>query len=234
MVLRIRFPILLLTGCAVLLLGYTALGVGGIKSALRYESPLQMMIIDAGHGGADGGAVGVNGVLESNLNLAIALKMNSIAHLYGITTAMTRYSSEIHYPNDADTIAKMKISDQNERLRLIQDCPHGILISIHQNFFPSPSPSGIQVFYGHNASSKEFGELLQGQFTEYLCPENNRVAVEIDEKIYLMRHCNNTAVLVECGFLSNPYEVELLQSEAYQQKLAAVIVGTYIMYTLNL
>lgn len=196
-----------------------------------YEPPLSVLIIDPGHGGADGGAVNANGVQESTINLAIALKLNSLCHLYGISTVMTRDSEDLDYPENADTIAKMKVADQQARLRRIQDFPQGILFSIHQNFFPTALPNGVQVFYGHSEESRELGVLMQERLRNILCPDSRRVAAEIDNKIYLLKNCNCTAVLIECGFLSNPKEAELLQTENYQRKIASILVSGYLEYT---
>lgn len=190
-----------------------------------------VLIIDAGHGGADGGAVGVNGVIESNVNLQIALKLESLCHLFGVSTAMTRNTDEIIYPDEADTIAKKKSADQSARLQLIQEIPQGILFSIHQNNFPTASPHGVEVLYGHSESSRAVGELLQQNLTAALCPDNRRVAAEIRDEIYLLRECECTAVLIECGFLSNPAEAMLLQTEEYQIKIAAVLLASYLQYT---
>ena len=231
MVIRVQFKYLFTVVFlgAIVLIGCINLSVK-IHNTAAYDSPLDVLIIDAGHGGADGGAVGIDGTLESYLNLHIALKLQSICHLYGVSTVMTRDSEKINYPEDADTLAKMKSADQNARLRLIQDYPHGILFSIHQNYFPSQSPSGVQVLYGHDGASREVGELLQRNLTAVLCPDNRRVATEIDENIYLLRKCDCTAVLIECGFLSNPDESAQLKTENYQRKIASVLLASYLQY----
>jgi len=201
------------------------------QNAVSFDSPLELLIIDPGHGGADGGAVGIDGIIESQINLQIALKLESMCHLFGVTTVMTRDSEEIEYPADADTIAKMKLADQNARLRLIRDYPHGILFSIHQNYYPSEKPNGVEVLYGHSEDSREVGQLLQYNLTAALCPNSRRVAAEIKDEIYLFRECGCTAALIECGFLSNPTEAELLQTENYQKKIAAVLLASYLQYT---
>ena len=197
---------------------------------LTDKSNLPILIIDPGHGGEDGGAVSVDGIRESDINLSISLKLNSISHLYGVTTVMTRTSDSIVYPTDAITVRERKTADQKMRLGLIQDYPNAILYSIHQNYYPSTIPSGIQVLYGHNENSKQIGNLLHQNLTAALCPQNRRVAMEIDQSIYLMKHCECTAVLIECGFLSNPDEATLLQSDMYQKKLSAIMLSVYLEY----
>lgn len=147
---------------------------------------------------------------------------------------MTRETEEIQYPEEADSIAKMKLADQNARLRLIRDYPHGILFSIHQNCYPSARPKGVQVFYGHTEESREVGELVHQNLQTALCPESRRVASEISKDIYLLKHCGCTAVLVECGFISHPEETRLLQTDAYQRKISVVLLASYLQYANDL
>lgn len=189
-----------------------------------------VLVIDAGHGGADGGAVASDGTLESDVNLGIALRLEALARFCGVPTEMTRSTSEIDYPAEAETLAAKKKADQNARLALLDACPGAVLLSIHQNFYPAASPRGIQVFYGGAEGSRELAEGLQVALTETLCPDNRRVAEPIDEDIYLMRKASCRAVLVECGFLSNPEELERLKSETYETKLALVMLGAYMQY----
>ena len=189
------------------------------------------LIIDAGHGGDDGGTVGVDGVKESKINLEIAQRLHLLAKLCGISTVMTRDSQEIDYPQEAHSIAERKLFDQKSRLSLIQDYPHGILYSIHQNAYPNENVSGIQVFYGHDDKSRNLGVLLQSSFNNTLGVQSRRLAAEISDKIYLMKHCNCTGILVECGFLSNSEECKLLQNDSYQKKLSAVMLGAFMEYT---
>lgn len=221
--------------CLILLICICVSMIGGQKmlpsETIGYDTPLTVLLIDPGHGGADGGAVGINGIIESEINLSIGLKLRSLCRLYGVPCIMTRESNEIAYPDEADTVAKKKLFDQKERLRLIRDNPHGILFSIHQNFYPSSNPSGVEVLYGHNESSREVGELLQRNLTAVLCPHSRRIAAEISDDIYLLRECQCTAALIECGFLSNPAEAALLSSESYQAKIAAVLLASYLQYT---
>lgn len=189
-----------------------------------------VLIIDAGHGGEDGGAVAPDGTLESNINLDIALRLKALADFWGIETVMTRSTSDLPYPPEAETLSAKKKADQNERLELINRTPDGILLSIHQNFYPADSPWGIQVFYGQESGSNIFAAKLQENMTAQLCPENKRLAEAIGDEIYLMRRAACPAVLVECGFLSNPSDREKLCSESYQTELAAVMLSSYLQY----
>ena len=201
------------------------------REVLRREpTSLRTLIIDAGHGGADGGAVGIDGTPESPINWQIAIKLQSLSKLCGIPIVMTRNSETIDYPSDATTISEKKISDQQARLRLIRDYPNGILYSIHQNAYPNKSISGLHVLYGHNESSRNLGNLLQSQFNEFLSDKSRRVAAEISDDIYLMRNCECTAVLIECGFISNSTDCKLLQTDTHQKKLAVIMLGGYLQF----
>ena len=197
---------------------------------MEYDDPYAVLIIDPGHGGYDGGASTSDGVKESEINLAISLKLNTICHLYGIPTVMTRNSETIDYPSDATTIAQCKKADQEQRLRLIRDYPYGILFSIHQNYYPAPQPSGVQVLYGHDEKSCQLGQILQTNLCRGLCPDCRRLASEVDEDIYLMKHCGSVSALIECGFLSNIYESKQLQNNAYQLKIATILLSSYMEY----
>ena len=185
------------------------------------------LIIDAGHGGADGGAVAADGSVESEINLSIARRLDMLAGLVGINTVMTRESESIEYPENAATVREMKRADQKARIELINSVPSGVLISIHQNFYPDPGPSGSQVLYASTQGSRELGEATHGLLVSSLCPDNRRVAAPVDESIYLMRSVRCPAILVECGFISNANELAKLKSGEYQSKLAAVLLSAY-------
>lgn len=192
------------------------------------ERPL---IIDAGHGGADGGAVAADGTIESGINLDIALNLQTICNLYGVNVVMTRTEDDIAYPEQAKTIAEKKVADQKARLRLIRDYPNGIFMSIHQNHYPSSSVSGIHVFYGHSLASKQLGDLLQNNMNDIFLPATKRVAAEISDDIYLMKHAECPAVLIECGFLSNANDLSQLKNDSYRKKLAMVLFASYMQYS---
>jgi N-acetylmuramoyl-L-alanine amidase len=197
--------------------------------AAQNERPV--LIIDPGHGGADGGAVAPDGTLESDINLDIALRLEALAAFWGVETVMTRSTAEIDYPAEAESLAAMKRADQNARIALINETPGAVLFSIHQNNYPASSPWGIQVFYGAVTDSSVLAETLQENLTGQLCPDNRRVAEPIDEGIYLMRKAQCQSVLVECGFLSNPNDLEKLESDGYRTQLAAVMLASYLQYT---
>ena len=193
-----------------------------------------VLILDPGHGGEDGGAVSNGGVVESVINLDIAVKLRDICALFGVSPVMTRESEEIDYPDDAGSISQKKTADQKGRVALINSYDYAVLISIHQNKFPSSSPFGAQVLFNDKGDSSDFATSLQTQLIEKIDPSNYRTAAKIQDTIYLMKNINCPGVLVECGFLSNPNEEALLQTDAYRLKLAMVIASSYFdHYVLN-
>ncbi len=198
------------------------------KRVSKAQEPL--LIIDPGHGGEDGGAVGADGSKESEINLAVALKMDALCGFLGVESVMTRYSESLDYPKSATTIRAKKIADQKARIELINSTPNAVLISVHQNTYPSAKPSGGQALYGKVEGSQALAELIQSNITLSIDADNTRAAAKISDDIYLMKKAECPAVLVECGFMSNPTELELLKTEEYQTKLAAVFVASYTQF----
>ena len=189
-----------------------------------------VLIVDAGHGGLDGGASTAGGVTESTINLEIAQKLAFLARFFGVETVLTRTAEELDYPDEAGTVRQKKVWDQKQRIALIKGTENAVLISIHQNKFPDARPRGTLALYAKTEGSKDFGELTHAMLIETLNPENRRVAAPVSESIYLMRSVNCPAVLVECGFLSNPEEAALLCDGGYQIKLAAVLLASYAAF----
>ncbi len=192
-----------------------------------------VLIIDAGHGGLDGGASSSDGMLESTVNLAVAKKLEFLSQFFGFRTVMTRTDDELDYPEGAVTVREKKNWDQKTRAELIASVPNAVLISIHQNIYPDPRPYGSQVLYGAAQGSHELGELTHNLLIETLNPENRRVVEPISDKIYLMRKAQCPAILVECGFMSNPQESKLLADDRYRTKLAIVLLASYMGYMQN-
>lgn len=190
----------------------------------------KVLIIDPGHGGADGGAVAEDGSKESEINLSISLKIEKLCGFLGIENVMTRSSEQLEYPKTADTIRKKKIADQKARLAIVNSVPNAVLISIHQNIYPSNMPTGAQVLYSKNEGSRELAEQMQQSLVSQLDLANRRCAAQISDDIYLMKNAECTAVLVECGFISNSEELAQLKSQSYQKRLASVILASYTQF----
>jgi N-acetylmuramoyl-L-alanine amidase len=181
-------------------------------------------ILDAGHGGADGGAV-AGTIIESGINLDITLKLEAILGLCGEISVLTRETDDIDYPGDADTLRKKKRYDSNSRVKLIAGVENGVLVSIHQNKFSQASASGAQVFYSKTEGSLELAEKVQAALRTALDPDNKKQPAKIPDTVYIMRTAKCPAILIECGYISNPGEARLLLTEAYQMKVAVAIAS---------
>lgn len=189
------------------------------------------VIIDAGHGGVDGGAISCSGVLESKINLEISLRLEDLLHLLGIRTQMIRTDDRSVY-TEGNSIAAKKVSDLKERVRIVNDTENAVLISIHQNTFPDSRYSGAQVFYGKGQGSQELAKSMQSSFVSVLNPGSNRKCKK-GSSIYLLENVKCTAILVECGFLSHPAEEARLRDQVYQQQICSVIATTLSTFLSN-
>lgn len=196
-------------------------------SPQRFAS--RVLIIDAGHGGEDGGAVSVTGTHESHINLAIALKMEQLCGLFGVDTVMIRTEDRSLKDDSAHTLAEMKRSDLKNRVDLINGTSNAVLISIHQNYFTG-SNHGAQVFYAPTQGSEAWAKYCQSMLVTAVDPQNHRQSKQITKDIYLMNHIECPAILVECGFLSDHDEALRLEDSGYQTKLAITILTSYITY----
>ena len=192
------------------------------------------VIVDAGHGGDDGGAIGINGTVEKDINLDIALKLEKILKFYGFNVIMTRTQDVMTCDDGLDSLRKRKISDIHNRFELMRKNPDAIFISVHQNKFEDSSQHGTQVFYsGNDERSKELAEAIQTSVTLTLQRKNDRVVKKSGSGIYLLYHAKIPAVLVECGFISNSDEVKKLKDESYRMKLAILIADGLLKYLSN-
>ena len=182
------------------------------------------LIIDAGHGGEDGGAVGVNGEFEKDINLKIAFALRDMALSAGYDTVMTRTEDILLYDRNVDYKGRKKALDLLARVKIAQKYENAVFISIHMNAFPQEKYSGLQVYYSKNHPlSEEIAKEIQDGARANLQKENNRKIKPAGSNIYLLDRITLPSVLVECGFLSNFEECALLSSEDYQQKLALSI-----------
>ena len=218
----VPFYVLVFTGCLML----TVFG-SRVVTVMSESTPLEgrrCIVIDPGHGGVDGGATSCTGVLESKLNLEIAMRLNTLLQLLGYDTSMIRTTDESVY-TQGETIAAKKVSDLKQRVKLVNETDNALLISIHQNQFTDSQYSGAQVFYTNSANSERLAKNLQATLITSLNPGSNRQAKKASG-IYLMEHIECTGILVECGFLSNPEEEAKLRDSEYQKKLCSIIAVT--------
>ncbi len=217
--------------CVVSLWGAHALSDAGSAAAVwaGEEETGVTVIIDAGHGGEDGGALSANGVRESGVNLEISLRLRDLLHFLGIQTKMIR-ETDVSVSTEGTTIAQRKVSDIHNRVSFVEETENALLISIHQNHFSQSKYRGAQVFYAGTAGSDALAEELQNTLAAQVDPNNHRLC-KAAKDVYLLKHIHCPAVLVECGFLSNPEEAALLQEPEYQKKLAAALGACIASYT---
>ena len=203
-------------------------------TAFSENQPLEnrhCFIIDAGHGGVDGGAISCTGVFESHLNLEISLRLNDLLHLLGYDTKMIR-STDISVYTEGETIAAKKASDLKQRVKIVKETENGILLSIHQNHYSDSYYDGAQMFYPNTTGSKELATALQTAFVGTINTGSNRQAKPV-EGLYLMRNIDKPGVLIECGFLSNYAEEAKLRTGEYQRKICCVIASVCSEYLLD-
>ncbi len=181
-----------------------------------------IIIIDAGHGGFDGGASAKDGTVEKDINLKISLYLDEFLTAFGYKTIKIRETDTSVEDEGLSTIKSRKTSDLHNRMKLMEETDNSIFVSIHQNSYPQEKYSGTQVFYSPATvdESRKLAVGIQETVAEALQPENNRHIKECGDSVYLIHNAVKPAVLVECGFLSNYREAELLKTDLYQRKIA--------------
>ena len=203
-----------------------------IKVSVSSESVKSMptIVIDAGHGGEDGGAVSESGVLEKDINLSIANDTSALFYLLGFDVTQTR-KTDIALDNGEDTIRKRKVSDMKKRLEIFNSSKENTIISIHQNKFSESKYHGTQIFYSpNNPKSKQLADSIKYSVKGLLQPDNERECKKADSGIYLLKNTNNPAVIVECGFISNGEECKNLLDSQYQKQMAYSITAGFLSY----
>ena len=198
-----------------------------VQSEQAKSAPV-CIVVDAGHGGDDPGKIGINDALEKDINLQIALKLQKILEQNNIKVVMTRNTDAGLYSEGA---TNKKAEDMQKRCKIIEDSNALFTVSIHQNSYTSPEIQGAQVFYyGQSENGKKLAEILQTALIEQVDPDNHRAA-KANESYYLLKKTPTPTVIVECGFLSNPIEAELLLQDDYQDQLVNAIytgIKTYL------
>lgn len=198
------------------------------------SSSFKTVIIDAGHGGPDGGTSADDGTLEKHINLQIAHKLNDILQSMGVETVMIRTEDISIHDENATTIREKKVSDLKNRLSIINNTDDAVFVSIHQNHYSSSKYSGAQVFYSkNNPLSENLAEAIRLPIVSYLQSGNTREIKKSGSEIYLLNNAQAPAVMVECGFLSNWADTQNLKDENYQQRLAFTIAVGIADYFIN-
>ena len=207
----------------------------GVAEKTRQKSNLDVLnnntsslpktiILDAGHGGEDGGASSADGLLEKDLNLALALTMQEILAANGVNVILTRDTDTLLYDRNVNFQGRKKMLDMAARLKIVEEAPNAVFVSLHMNTYPLPSCQGVQVWYSeNNDASFEMAKTIHSTTQELLQHENDRPVKRSGSSIYLLHHLYCPAVLIECGFLSSPEEAALLGDENYRQQLALTL-----------
>ncbi|MBE6598825.1 MAG: cell wall hydrolase [Ruminococcaceae bacterium] len=206
-------------------------------SAVAESEQAPIVIIDPGHGGEDGGAVGADGTLEKGLNLMISENIRDIFSLFGITAEMTREGDHMLYDyyNDLDDYTgKMKTYDLRNRLRIAEESGAVLYLGVHMNKFPKTQYSGMQVYYSPNhAEGGNAARMIREYARNFLQPDNKRETKRADSSIYILHRITIPAVLVECGFLSNEAECALLNTAEYRLKTACTVAAGSMEWLVN-
>ena len=218
---------------------FSTIGAVYSKQALNYVDAdssggfidLPTIVIDAGHGGEDGGASTYGGAPEKELNLLIANDLCDMLLAVGVPVIMTRTDDTLLYDKNSDYKGHKKSMDLANRLKIAKSADSPILISIHMNAFPEEKYSGLQVYYSKNSpDSEKLAKTIQDMNKSVISPANNRKIKPAEKNIYLLDRFEEPAILIECGFLSNSAERELLAIPEYRQRLAACFFASIMQH----
>lgn len=223
----IILAVILITFCIVM---YSAFSNITAHTASDDIDQQPMIVIDAGHGGEDGGAE-VDGILEKDINLSIANKLSDTLRLCGCRVTEIRDEDISVYGSDAQTLREKKVSDLKRRVEITNANDNNILVSVHQNKFDNSAYSGTQLFYSSNHdNSRVLAEDIRSAVVSLLQKDNTRELKPAGSDIYLLDHAEVPAVIVECGFLSNAEERKKLMDETYQNEMAYAIAMGVLEY----
>lgn len=204
---------------------FAARGAAGSAPALGGTQ--YTLVIDAGHGGIDSGAMGPDGSKESDINLAIALKLRALAEFYSLDNVMVRQDDS----TKSETEEYSERDDLIQRTEIVNEAANPVLISIHQNSYPTGQPHGAQVIYSNADGGEALGKITHANLISALDPENRRVAEPATDKLYILSHVSCPAILVECGFMSNFSDIKNLNDDSYQRSLSAVLMASYLQFS---
>ncbi|WP_221373257.1 N-acetylmuramoyl-L-alanine amidase CwlD [Clostridium perfringens] len=213
---------------SIMMLSFLVLNISLLK--VNAEENNKVIVIDPGHGGIDGGAKSENGVIEKDINLSISLKTKSALESKGYKVIMTR-SEDVGLYTEGKKVREKKREDLGNRVKIKKDNKCDAFISIHQNMFPQKNCKGAQVWSANNEPSQKLGRIIQQKFKEEV-DQNNKREAKVAKKEYKILNdgYEGASVIVECGFLSNPEECELLGKEDYQNKIANTLANAIDEY----
>lgn len=227
----IRLKTIFLSVGLIIAAALAAVVTSGISQQAFYTQKNFRVICDAGHGAPDSGAVGAAGTLEKDINLAITEKLGEILEQKGMSVTMTRSGDKGIYGDESKTIRQMKIADMKKRLSIMKESGADLFISIHMNSFADSGANGVNVFYTpkYEAEIKPLAEDIQESVCSVTGAEGHKVR-PAESWVYLMKNSPVPAVLIECGFISNPDEEKKLNDEEYQAKIAWAIANAVDNY----
>ena len=212
----------------------TLIGTITTKALKRMIALEMLVVIDAGHGEPDGGCVGSLGTIEQEINLSVAKKTAEILEAKNINTLMTRNNSLGLWTEKSTTIRQKKVEDMKKRVEIMNKSHSDLFISIHMNSYPNSSTQGLRIFYDRNHEEiKELAESIQDRMSDVTGAKTSQVK-PADRTLFLLKNTPMPAILIECGFLSNPQEENRLKSSQYQAKLAWAIADAIEKYFLQL
>lgn len=201
------------------------------KPSSQLTQKYSTVIIDAGHGGEDGGAVSDCGIVEKNINLDIALMLRDMLKMCGIDVIMTREDDRLLYDRSVDFHGRKKLLDLNARLNIAQNTANSIFVSIHMNSFTSKKYSGLQAWYSpNNDLSYTLANIIQNNTQKLLQSKNSRKVKSATSSIFILDNITSPAVLVECGFLSNIDEAAMLAEFDYRKQISFIIFCSIVEF----
>ena len=226
--------VLLFCVCIFAVVKQTERNIISVIGAESSDYKENIFILDAGHGGEDGGAVAYDGTLEKDLNLTMCNNISLYFDIFGIDYVIIRDGDYSVGDTSLETIRKRKASDIYKRFEIINSYENSVLLSIHQNMFSVEKYSGTQVFYdGKFDESEELSKILQFTFKNTLQPDNNRSIKKTDKSIYLLYEAQRPSVMVECGFMSNLSELSRLKDAEYQSQFSYFLTKGIIQYLIT-
>ncbi|MDR1753652.1 MAG: N-acetylmuramoyl-L-alanine amidase [Eubacterium sp.] len=227
---RIKLPLILTFFACFLLVFFASVRNSDDIPVNANENKLKTIVLDAGHGGEDPGCVGLNGELEKEINLKIVKNLEEILLFSGFNVVLTRNEDISIHDNGITGLRNQKVSDMQNRKKIVDSYPDSIFLSIHQNQFTSPQIFGAQMFYSENSEDNlKLAQTLQKNFRD-LDQDNNREVKIIDNGLYLFKNSVQPSVLIECGFLSNPKDVANLGNNEYQKMVSFTIYKSLLEY----
>ena len=229
--LKSRIPaVFLLLGCFIVIAVSADYSGLSVRTSGGRITEKKTVILDAGHGGIDSGAVGVNGELEKNINLEIVKDLRDMLTISGFNVVLTRNADKSIHDSGVTGIRNQKISDMENRLEIVRGYKDALFFSVHQNKFTDAEYFGAQIFYNeNNPDNMLLAQIMQDNF-KVIQPGNNREIKLSGDELYLFKDTMIPAVLIECGFLSNEQDAKNLNSEEYQHKVAFMIYNGIIRY----